>query len=491
MRESAHTLDPESGISLRDSRSHSPADGTAPPVPVEGLLHAFIKAAEDSERRYKEALSELDRWLRQFSVQAHAPDPAPGAADDALGQIRQQIGTLAKTPRHQEGLTEPAVSECQQLAEAAPPRPMSKPGWPNSPELESVATAVRPPASDDLERRFAELAQQFQSSLRNLSPEVATNVTTVRPDRAAARCQATLDQPMTNERVQPLDRRFIELTQSLKRIESHFARMDNVEGSLQRVAAYLDRSPIQMADVATKAAIEAVRLAYDRSVSSAAGQLNAINRSIVELSERGSAADVRTAGVLANIQRLLEELVGRVGRTQFQPCLEPIRVDEPALANSKDQKTSAKAEEENLVPQRTESDTFDRRSQMSSHDSAIEGNGRNWRPVTRAQRDQSPHAQSPVPVHDKNALASHVRIRRPEVQTPSESQGERAESAWLTVLLIAAVIMFLLSGGLFYSEWVDSQSKRTSASPSAAIEIPKATKATSDKPASTKTVYLR
>ncbi|HKA46892.1 MAG TPA: hypothetical protein VKD68_01925 [Methyloceanibacter sp.] len=342
---------------------------------VESLLRRLIRRIEESERRYAEALDELQARLGHVSYSA-AVTEVIGTPEEAetLERLRLQLSALT---RRLEQPPEPAaeierrspldkalakvcavsaglaVAEPDWFASPQPPQSMPsaepecepapvQPPTEGSPSTVSPSPELSPMSEDqaDLDRRLIDMAQQLERSIGEAMPASAIDNLNIRMEEISARFAAALEQTPKLESLRHIERQVTDMGQQLGRVEQQAARIGTVEGQLQRLIDRFDEAPLQVERAASKAAEETARLVSETGLGkpSAAERLDVLHRDIVAMNERTTATDDRLVDTLVAMHESLKVLMQRGERERARamtPPRAPMRAetvaDEPAV----------------------------------------------------------------------------------------------------------------------------------------------------------------
>jgi localization factor PodJL len=347
---------------------------------VESLLRKLIRRIEESERRYAEALDELQARLGHVSYRAAVTEVIGTPEETAtLERLRLQLSALARRleqppepPAEIERLSsldkalaevnavsaglavaEPdwfASSRPSPSAPAAEAEPAFSPSQPESKPSDASPSLGFPPVSEepaDFDRRLIEMAQRLERSIGEAMPATAIEILNTRMEEISARFQAALEQTPKLETLRHIERQVADMGQQLGRAEQHIARIGAVEDKLQKLIERIDAAPAQMERAASKAAQETARLVGETGLDkpSAAERLDALHRDIVAMNERNTTTDDRLVDSLVAMHDSLKGLMRqgeqdrawamaapqaqlRMGRTPNEPA--PVTFAPPA-----------------------------------------------------------------------------------------------------------------------------------------------------------------
>ena len=334
---------------------------------VESLLRRLIRRIEESERRYAEALDELQARLGHVSYSAAVTEVIGTPEEtETLERLRLQLSALARRleqrPEPQAevnavsaGLAVPepdwfASSRPSPRPPAAEPEPAFSPSQPESITSDASPSLGFPPVSEeqaDFDRRLIEMAQRLERSIGEAMPAAAIETLNTRMEEISARFQAALEQTPKLETLRHIERQVADMGQQLGRAEQHIARIGAVEDKLQKLIERIDAAPAQMERAASKAAQETARLVGETGLDkpSAAERLDALHRDIVAMNERNTATDDHLVDSLVAMHDSLKGLMRqgeqnrawamaapqaqlRMGRTPNEPA--PVTFAPPA-----------------------------------------------------------------------------------------------------------------------------------------------------------------
>jgi localization factor PodJL len=320
---------------------------------VESLLRRLIKRIEESERRYAEALDELQARIGHVSYTVSATE-AIGTPEETetLERLRLQLSGLA---RRLEQPPEPVaeIERFSQLDKAlAEVRAVSvglavaEPDWFASPRSTVTGPSIvsssltgsapshaspssAPPSLSnedaDFDRRLIDMAQRLERSIGEAMPSTAIESLNARMEEISSRFEAALAQAPKLETLQHLERQVADMGQQLGRVEQQIVRIGAVDGQLQRLIERFEDAPVQMERAVGKAAQETARLISETSLGkpNPAERLDALHRDIVEMNERNLVTCDRLVDTLAAMHESLKGLVQQ-GERDRAPAMVPV-----------------------------------------------------------------------------------------------------------------------------------------------------------------------
>jgi localization factor PodJL len=311
---------------------------------VESLLRRLVHQVEETERRYGEALDDLQRRLDHL---AHKTDAArmSGAPGDAatLDRLHDQVSGLARRFEHEaatslddfERLGRAVMGGLERdaggFASGPSPEPFASP-FADEPAMASSSLFTFPvpdrgpvfppfpplPDTDgDLSKRLVEMAHRLEDSVDAAMAPKALDDLNARVDamgRQIGDALKALPKPVSLE---PLERQIADVARKLGRAEGELAKIGAIETALHRLIERVDGQAGQLSDVAAKAATEAARLVSNGAKLDAAtsDRLDAMHRDLQALNARSSAADDRLTGIIESVHDSLKELVQQAERS--------------------------------------------------------------------------------------------------------------------------------------------------------------------------------
>jgi localization factor PodJL len=332
---------------------------------VESLLQRLVHQVEETERRYCEALDDLQRRLDHL---AHKTDAArtSGASGDAatLDRLHDQVSGLARRFEHEaatslddfERLGRAVMGGLERDASPFAAEPVMAASSPFTvPALEpNPVFRPFPPLPDtdrDLSKRLVEMAHRLEDSVDAAMAPKALDDLNARVDamgRQIGDALKALPKPVSLE---PLERQIADVARKLGQAEGELAKIGGIEAALHRLIERVDGQAGQLSDVAARAATEAARLVLNGAKLDAAtsDRLDAMHRDLQALNARSSAADDRLTGIIESVHDSLKELVQQAERSASRgsalrphaPLPEPV----PAEHDHREKNEAAKSAE--------------------------------------------------------------------------------------------------------------------------------------------------
>lgn len=320
---------------------------------VETLLRRLVQQVEDTERRYSDALNDLQGRLDQLALKTGAARASAAADDSAtLDRLHDQVSGLARRFEREavsslddfERLGREVLGRLDRdasgLAMGGQPAPFASPfaadplQFASSPFASSSPFAAEPakaetspfskaplfepfPDSDrDLSQRLVEMAERLEHSVDEAMAPKPLDDLTLRIEamgRQIADALAALPKPVSLE---PIERQIADVGRKLDRAESELAKIGAIETALHRLIERVDAQAGELSDVAAKAATEAARLVGgDAKLDAAtAERLDAMHRDLKAMNDRSSAAGDRLAGIVEAVHDSLKQLVQQAER---------------------------------------------------------------------------------------------------------------------------------------------------------------------------------
>ena len=434
---------------------------------VEGLLRRLVQQVEETERRYSDALNDLQGRLDQLALKTDAAR-ASGASDDSasLDRLHDQVSGLARRfereavnslddferlgravlgglDRGASGLapggstapfTSPFAAEPFAPASspfafpspfAADPAKAASSPFTFAPHEPSPAFPPLPPLPDadrDLSKRLVEMAEQLEHSVDAAMAPKALDDLTARVDamgRQIADALAALPKPVSLE---PIERQIADVGRKLDHAESELAKIGAIETALHRLIERVDGQAGQLSDMAAKAATEAARLVSGEAKFDAATaeRLDAMHRDLKAMNERSSAAGDRLAGVIEAVHVSLKQLVQQAERsaaraTELRPHA-PFAQDTPAASHQQNESEPARSAESRTVERPSRPDM------ATSLARPVEARS----PFGRANRAGSDHKPAD-PGDERSAGRDAPRSFRILVKKPARTETEMEE----------------------------------------------------------------
>jgi len=310
---------------------------------IDSLLRRLVQQVEETERRYGDALDELQARLDRL---AHKTDTAKGASDapefgrlhDQVSGLAQQLGQNASTPLNDferlgravmdslDACSAPPLAADQAsvsgAAFASPPpfatgpeRPASAPAPSAEPPHTFSPLSPEAEADRDLSKRLVEMAHRLEHSVEETMTPKAVDVLSARIDALGRDITHAVKAPKPAS-LEPLERQVFDIANQLRQAEGQLAKIGEVEMSLHRLIERVDLHASDLSDVAAKAATEAARLVSKevKLDAATAERLDHMHRDLKEMSARSSAADNRLAGLVESVHDSLKQLVRQVER---------------------------------------------------------------------------------------------------------------------------------------------------------------------------------
>jgi hypothetical protein len=330
--------------------------------PVERLLRRLIDRVEQLDRRYGDALEDLQAQIDHYSDAAETlPTSGSPEESDTLDRLRRQLSSLADRlgqPKETksriagiETLNRVLAEATHETDEIARERSNSDPAFGFAPlfaERPSTWQSREPdrePSDADLDRRLSDIASRLERSINEAIPVSAIESLDWRMRDLGRRFDAALEQSPRLETMRHLESEISELGEQVSRVEQHATRIGFVEGELQRLMQHFEGTPAHLADVAREAAKEAARLVAgeDADGFKAAERLDTIHRDLVAMKDRSQATGMRMVDTLGAVHESLKALVQQLeGREQSSASNESPSAGQlgtPSLSSTSDGRT--------------------------------------------------------------------------------------------------------------------------------------------------------
>jgi localization factor PodJL len=288
---------------------------------VESLLRRLLVQVEETERRYSDALDELQGRLDQLALKTDAVRSGATGGGPALDRLHDQVSGLARRFEREassslddfERLGRAVMGGLDRDASGFSFDPSAPPFTSPTPELSAVFPSFPPlpEADSDLSQRLIEMAHRLEHSVDAAMTPRSLDDLHARIDavgRQIADALATLPKPVSLE---PLELQIAYIAHKLGRAETELAKIGDIETALHRLIERMDSQAGQLGDVAAKAATEAARLVSGEATLDAATaeRLDTMHRDLMAMNARSSAADDRLAGSIEAVHQSLKQLV--------------------------------------------------------------------------------------------------------------------------------------------------------------------------------------
>jgi localization factor PodJL len=291
---------------------------------VERLLLRLVERVGESERRYSQALEDLQARLDRLSQSAGAAR-ATSAPDDTLERLHAQIDRLGRAldpdqiplddfERLGRVLSENAGYAGGSSHTRAPDLGFSGSRPPYAPPPSSFGSEEW-----NLDKRLVETAQRLERSIGTAMPEAALESLNARLDDIASQLGQALAHAPRHESLQKVERQLSEIAQQLVRAERQLAKLGNIESQLIKLIGRVEEKtvqprpapfdPVQLQDVANKAAAEAARRVASEGKTGTAERLDAMQRDLMAVRDRSRQSDDRLDSKLQAVHDSLKQLL--------------------------------------------------------------------------------------------------------------------------------------------------------------------------------------
>jgi localization factor PodJL len=450
---------------------------------VEGLLRRLVRQVEETERRYGEALSDLQGRLDQLALTTGAARVSAASDDSAtLDRLHDQVSGLA---RRFEREAATSLDDFERLGQAvlggldrstsglfyansiAPSAFVPQPSFPLPP---------LPDADHDLSKRLVEMAERLEQSVDSAMAPKTVNDLTARVEAMARQIAAALAALPSPVSLAPIERQIADIGHKLDHAEGELVRIGAIETALYRLIERVDGQAGQLGDMAAKAATEAARLVLSEAKFDAATaeRLDAMHRDLKAMNERSTAAGDRLAGIVETVHDSLKQLVQQAERSAA-PSSElksavPFVQDAPQ--SHKNESEPARSAEQRAVEPRS---TFGRAPVAGSGDRPADRGeekpaGRDaprsvrilakrpTRTETEMEEDLVAAARRAAQAAARRAAerpgATMAKWTPADAQAPSRAEPVPAEAPFRRgrpLLVISAAVLLVLSAILLYS----------------------------------------
>ena len=336
---------------------------------VESLLRRLMERVEDSERRYGEALGELHARLDQLSLTTEAARETSAPEDDGtFDRLQSEVSDLT---RQIEDESATSLDDFERLGRALTgglksetPNPLPDPFEPEpSPFAQAAAIAAKsqsalalsadPYADDmtpapsldrtDLDKRLVDMAERLERSIDEAMPTSAIQSLNTRLDEIGNQLSQSLETAPSREALEHVERQISDMGQQLNRAEEQLGKVGGVEEHLHKLIERLDQKdtetpaaldPMQLQDIAAKAATEAARIVADDSKKTTE-RLDALHRDLSAMSDNSRQSGDKLVSTLEAVHESLKQLVNQVERgNSFMSGPRPPFAERPRQADA-------------------------------------------------------------------------------------------------------------------------------------------------------------
>ncbi len=422
---------------------------------IEGLLGKLMGRLDESDRRYTNALDELNQRLNDLSDRAlSARGTQPDNASATLDRVHAQATTLAAQ-----------VTQAGTAYRSQHGTPLGDLEQRMGKFTGANDDGPNPNFGDDrLNEDFADVTQRLERSLATSAPASDFDILTHRMDELAQHFDSALSSRNDLAALQTIESQLKALTASFSDARQNYARVEAIEGHLVSLMNWAQSTG---------------------SLGNGDGnkRLDAIEKALHELNENAREMDTRTVGTLKAMNEALHSLAANIGSpggahdygddattkhgteqpaqaTAAQPSAEEfaeIWIDEqPGLEKEPDTSSRQTAPRPDqlgaTIPdyqpapgkQRSAGKTARRASRQGRVEPTFEAENDFIASARRAAAAAAAHESAPRPAK------SSRRTRKPMAGMvydahPSNSKRSRP------ILVIAAVGLMLLSAGLLYA----------------------------------------
>ena len=350
---------------------------------VEGLLRRLVQQVEETERRYADALLDLQVRLDQLALKTDAARASVASDDSAtLDRLHDQVSGLARRFEREAATSLDDFERLGQAVLGGIDRGASGLAFGSStaPSLSLFTFAPHEPtfpplplpdADHDLSKRLVAMAERLEHSVDSAMAPKTLQDLTARVEamgRQIAAALAALPGPVS---LAPIERQIADIGHKLDHAEGELARIGAIETALYRLIERVDGQAGQLSDIAAKAATEAARLVSGEAKFDAATaeRLDAMHRDLKAMNERSTAAGDRLAGIVEAVHDSLKQLVQQAERsaaraTELKPHA-PLAQGAPAQSHDKNESEPARSTESRTGEPRS---TFGRATHAGSGD---------------------------------------------------------------------------------------------------------------------------
>jgi hypothetical protein len=273
---------------------------------VSGLARRFENEAsnslEDFERLGKAVMGGLDRGPGGFASASAAPFPSPFLAG-APSPASAPFAFPSPFVPEPLGIASPS------LAIPTPGQSPSFPPFPSSPDMDR-----------DLSRRLVEMAHRLEHSVEEAMTPKAIDALNARIDAIGRQVTDALSRAPKSSSLEPLQAQIADLARQLAHAEAELAKIGGIEAGFERLIERLDGNTGHLNEVAAKAATEAARLVSGEAKLDAdtIARLDAMHRDLKAMSSQANTAGERLSGVVEAVHDALRQLAHQVERSASQ-----------------------------------------------------------------------------------------------------------------------------------------------------------------------------
>lgn len=303
---------------------------------VEEMLQRICDKIDENEKRYGDALDELNERLNKISQDpgpaAPAEEPSAEEPDLRLDQIESEIAAVPE-PAASEG-PEPERRDQQDTFEEIERRVME------------FAEGTKPTTSAadhpvDFDSRFKDITAELEDSLAATPPveesepatpefkqqqyapgaqSVAFGTSDSEPDEPVAFPEETQDQPdplaapeLSSDGLQSIEATLAELSGYFERAEAQFGRIDSIDEHLNRLADTM-QAAVPQVERAARQAVQEVLQTFNQEggLADASRRLDAIEANLNAINDRSEQLDARTFDALTAMNHTIAALTDQI-----------------------------------------------------------------------------------------------------------------------------------------------------------------------------------
>ncbi|MHA1134255.1 MAG: hypothetical protein ACTSRM_08225 [Alphaproteobacteria bacterium] len=323
-----------------------PADEPMDQRTVESLLRRLVDRVEESERRYGEELDELHARLDQLSQTTEAARDTGAPGDDTtFDRLQTEVSNLT---RQLEDESATSLDDFERLGRAlsgdhkgdtqdlspdpfeAEPSPFAQAAAIAANAQSALALDTDPYASDvtpavdhtGLDKRLVDMAERLERSIGDAMPASAIQSLNARLDEIGDQLSRSLDTAPSRQALEHVERQISDMGQQLNRAEEQLGKFGGVEEHLLKLIERLDQKdaegskpidPLQLQEVAAKAATDAARIVADDSKKTTE-RLDALQRDLSDMSDQSRQSGDKLVSTLEAVHESLKQLVQQVER---------------------------------------------------------------------------------------------------------------------------------------------------------------------------------
>ena len=334
---------------------------------VESLLRRLVERVEDCERRYGNALDELHVRVDRLSRTTDAArDTRPPEDAETFDRLHSQVSDLARrldrdsssplddferlgkallgglnqdatdAPSESFGYAtgpDPFASAAMASEAPAPEAPNSADAEPRYADFDYTSLEPNYPAppeapfdpefdnrTRDLDNRLVEIAQQLEHSIGTAMPTATIEGLVKRLDEIGAQLSQTLKKAPTREALEHVEQQITDISHQVNRADEQLSKIAGIESHLIKLIERLDEkasaplpqpNPVQLQEIATKAAMEAARIVA-ADAKQGTERLDAMQRELNAIDGKSRERSDHLVKTLESVHESLKQLAQQI-----------------------------------------------------------------------------------------------------------------------------------------------------------------------------------